>query len=286
MDNIIGSKSSNGAHSMVWPQKSLTTPRLKQVCGLLVGLLALGACQTIDPPAPKYNPKPTPMNQSEAASYKSANLRPYIVHGKTYTPIIPKIGTTQRGGASWYGYESPNRTTANGEPFDTDLVAAAHKTWPLPSIVEVKNLDNQKTLRLRLNDRGPFVDGRIIDLSREAAKRLGVYKTGTARVEITFLGPAPKWGLKSAIPSHTNSSDQAINGHTQSIIQLGSFTDLALGREFQKTLRDEGIRAKSLTIGARIIYYVGPYSTAQKARSELKELQEAGYADAFVKSWP
>ena len=266
-------------------QLVLWAPRLRHKSAILmIGFICLGACQSV--PSYKVNASKieTYRQTSQPAPYKPANLRPYVVFGKTYTPVIPPIGTTQRGGASWYGYESPNRNTANGERFDTDIIAAAHKTWPLPSIVEVKNLDNNKILRLRLNDRGPFVDGRIIDLTREAAKQLGVYKTGTARVEITFLGPAPR--IEPAIPSHTFISPGGHTGATHCIIQLGSFLDPNEASKFQKSLLNEGVKAKSLSLGSRTIIYLGPYNKHQKAQSDLRELRESGFEDAFIKSVP
>jgi rare lipoprotein A len=97
----------------------------------------------------------------------------------------------RKGVASWYGDAFHGRPTANGELFDKDLVSAAHKTLPLPSLVEVTNLDNGKKLVVRVNDRGPFVDGRIIDLSHEAARQLGYADKGLAHVRVRYLGPAP-----------------------------------------------------------------------------------------------
>ena len=116
--------------------------------------------------------------------------RPYQVKGQWYSPTFqPRYD--QVGVASWYGYES-GRTTSNGEAFLTDNQAtAAHRTLPIPSMLEVTNLDNGRSIRVRLNDRGPFVPGRLIDLSRDAARRLGFLEKGTARVRVRYVGPAP-----------------------------------------------------------------------------------------------
>lgn len=116
--------------------------------------------------------------------------RPYEVHGHWYRPEA-QPGYDEVGAASWYSYESHNRTTADGEVFDARLPTAAHKTLPIPSYLEVTNLANGRRLRVRLNDRGPFVAGRIIDLSRGAAAELGFLNQGTARVRVRYLGPAP-----------------------------------------------------------------------------------------------
>jgi len=115
---------------------------------------------------------------------------PYVVYGKKYVPMSVEEarGYRETGVASWYGYETRGKEgghmTANGEAFDPDGLNAAHKYLPLPTHVRVTNLENHRSLVIRVNDRGPFVDGRIIDLSAGAARRLGFYKKGTARVRI------------------------------------------------------------------------------------------------------
>ncbi|MGC1304571.1 MAG: septal ring lytic transglycosylase RlpA family protein [Caulobacteraceae bacterium] len=121
--------------------------------------------------------------------------RPYEIHGRWYTPSSqPHYDVV--GVASWYSYESPSRTTADGEPFNARWATAAHTTLPLPSYLEVTNLDNGRRLRVRLNDRGPFAPGRIIDLTRGAAEQLGFVNRGTAHVRVRYLGPAPPYGHK------------------------------------------------------------------------------------------
>ena len=115
---------------------------------------------------------------------------PYVVKGKRYVPMSVEQARSyrQKGIASWYGYETyrqkDGHMTANGEAFDPKGLNAAHKYLPLPTFVRVTNLDNQRQIILRVNDRGPFVDGRIIDLSAGAAKKLGFYEKGTARVVV------------------------------------------------------------------------------------------------------
>ena len=111
---------------------------------------------------------------------------PYEVADNWYYPVRD-LRYDETGIASWYGDEFAGRLTANGEIFDPTFVSAAHKTLPMPSVVRVTNLDNGKSLVVRLNDRGPFVAGRIIDLSREAAKRLEFLDSGIARVRVQIL---------------------------------------------------------------------------------------------------
>lgn len=122
-------------------------------------------------------------------------MRPYQIRGVWYYPA-EQPDYDERGTASWYGEQFHNRQTADGEIFDMELVSAAHKTLPLPSIVEVTNLDNGRTLTVRVNDRGPFVEGRIIDLSRAAADELGFLSKGLANVRVRYLGPAERVGAR------------------------------------------------------------------------------------------
>ena len=119
--------------------------------------------------------------------------KPYEVSGRWYTPA-DQPNYNETGVASWYGPNFDGKRTANGEIYDMNALSAAHKTLPLPSLVEVTNLDNGKSLVVRVNDRGPFVDGRIIDLSKGAAEQLGVIRPGVARVRVRYLGPPPMNG--------------------------------------------------------------------------------------------
>ncbi len=118
---------------------------------------------------------------------------PYVVRGKRYVPMSVKKASKyrQKGVASWYGYETLRQKgghmTANGEAFDPNGLNAAHKYLPLPTYVRVTNLENHRHIILRVNDRGPFVPGRIIDLSAGAAKKLGFYKKGTAKVLVETI---------------------------------------------------------------------------------------------------
>jgi rare lipoprotein A len=116
--------------------------------------------------------------------------KPYQIKGVWYYPHADKDYNVT-GTGSWYGEQFHNRRTANGEVFDMDIPSAAHKTLPLPSLVEVTNLDNGKKMIVRVNDRGPFIDDRIIDLSKAAADELGYRKNGLARVRVKYIGPAP-----------------------------------------------------------------------------------------------
>ena len=138
----------------------------------------------------------TPGSQSESSGEGQASRgrrhkvdAPYRVGGKLYVPAAA-AHYDEVGIASWYGGEFNGRSTADGERFNMFTASAAHTTLPLPSIVEVTNLENHRSIRVRINDRGPFKPGRIIDLSRDAAKQLGYLDKGLARVRVRYVGPA------------------------------------------------------------------------------------------------
>jgi rare lipoprotein A len=253
----------------------------------LISFGFLGACASVQP---RYDIGSGTSRETQGpqvaadAHYKSSTLRPYTVHGETYYPEIPQPGYTETGLASWYGYESPSHTTADGEVFDTDLITAAHKTFPLPSIVEVTNLDNGKTIRVRVNDRGPFVDGRIMDLSRASAKALGVYGAGTARVKVTWLGPAdaiagtPVYVARADPDAPPSRPDGDAFSY---IVQLGAFAQ-----------SDNASTAQSRMDGALIsrrgdlyIVYLGPFRGAGAAESRRQAAIDAGFSGAILKRY-
>lgn len=127
----------------------------------------------------------------------------YVINGKRYYILASADGFKEKGNASWYGEPFHGRKTASGEVYDMNRISAAHKTLPLHTWVEVRNLDNNKTMALRINDRGPFVDGRIIDLSRAAAQQLGMYNSGVARVHIKAITGARAKKLAEAAKNST-----------------------------------------------------------------------------------
>jgi rare lipoprotein A len=136
--------------------------------------------RAVAPPSP---PPPTP--DEAVGEYKIGE--PYEIAGVWYYPKEDP-DYDQTGIASWYGHPFHGRSTASGETFDMNRLSAAHKTLPLPTVVTVTNLENGRSLRLRVNDRGPFVHGRIIDVSRRAAQLLGFQRNGTARVRVRVAG--------------------------------------------------------------------------------------------------
>lgn len=153
------------------------------------------AAKTLDrdsPPVKNYSRgEPIP------AGYKLG--RPYKVNGVWYYPTFDSR-YDETGLASWYGSDFHGRRTASGEPYNMHAVTAAHQTMPLPSIVRVTNLENGRAMLVRVNDRGPFVNGRIIDMSRRGAQLLGFYGKGTAKVRVQFVGFARQDQIASTEP--------------------------------------------------------------------------------------
>ena len=139
--------------------------------------------------------EPTPRREPRA---RTGNRSPYSVLGKEYRVLDDSRGFHERGIASWYGTKFNGRATSSGELYDICSFTAAHKTLPLPSYVRVTNLDNGRSLVVRVNDRGPFHEGRVMDLSYAAAVRLGVSRTGTARVELEAIDPDAPGALRFA----------------------------------------------------------------------------------------
>ncbi|MFV0436592.1 MAG: septal ring lytic transglycosylase RlpA family protein [Desulfopila sp.] len=150
----------------------------------LVALLAAGCASK----TPSYG-------RNGKGTWSDPTQAPYVIKGVTYYPIPDATGFKQKGLASWYGDYFHGRPTSNGEKYNMYGMTAAHKILPMNTMVQVRNLDNGRKTVVRVNDRGPFVDGRIIDLSYTAASQLGVVGPGTSRVEIVAItensGPTP-----------------------------------------------------------------------------------------------
>ena len=144
--------------------------------------LDIGRPIASSPRGPMVSPSGKPLRGTE---------KPYQIKGIWYYPHEDPDYDV-KGIGSWYGEQFHNRRTANGEIFDMDVPSAAHKTLPLPSLVEVTNLDNGRKMVVRVNDRGPFVGDRVIDLSKAAADQIGYRRQGVARVRVRYIGPAPK----------------------------------------------------------------------------------------------
>lgn len=149
-----------------------------------------------------YSYKPSKKYPSEQLAMSSSNLykkngelhatmRPYTVMGKEYYPTVVRVGDTLSGRASWYGDDFHGKQTSSGEGYDMHAMTAAHKTLPMNTVVRVTNDQTGAQTVVRINDRGPFVESRIIDLSYAAAKEIGIHQKGTANVTLEILGFEP-----------------------------------------------------------------------------------------------
>lgn len=165
--------------------------KLCRLRGLTLGIglsSLLAACASVQrvPVKPVRAQVTTTTDSDAPRPRKGATSRPYRIRGKTYRPMLSSRGYREVGIASWYGFESGSRT-ATGERFNPHGMSAAHKTLPLPTRVRVTNLANGRSTVVIVNDRGPFVKGRLIDLSMGAARRLDIYQRGSAKVLVEAI---------------------------------------------------------------------------------------------------
>ncbi len=206
--------------------------------------------------------------------------KPYSVYGVRYQPLLDHQGFTQSGVASWYGADFHGKKTSNGEIYDMYDKTAAHKVLPLGVHVRVRNLDNGLATVVRVNDRGPFVKKRIIDLSYAVAKELGVVGPGTARVQLEALGyPVQEAGVTvyRQIPPPVKGSFA---------VQLASFGERenALRLSDQLQTRFGGSRVKEAVVNNRRFYRVwaGQFDTLEEAHRGRVELAQGGYGEGTV----
>lgn len=249
-------------------------------------VLALGACAG---PAPRNAPSPgaepvdgppdgpvdvstipEPVPRDEPLS-RYGNPPSYVVYGQTYHVQRKRTLYRERGVASWYGSKFHGRRTSSGEPYDMYRFTAAHKTLPLPSFVRVTNLDNGRSLVVRVNDRGPFKDDRLIDLSYAAAVRLGFADRGTARVAVETVGPG--------IPEPPRTTGAPEPGELW--LQAGAFRDAGNAERLRQRLADAGlspVEVVEAATGTGAIYRVrlGPIDSERRADEIARRLRTLG----------
>lgn len=209
------------------------------------------------PPAGGPNPASVANAQPRPEPLSRIGNKPYEVYGVTYVPIRKvSVGYAQTGEASWYGRKFHGRNTSNGDVYDMYGMTAAHKTLPLPTYLQVRNLDNGREVVVRVNDRGPFLGGRILDLSYMAAQKLGVVATGTAKVRIEVIdGVVPAKG-----PVESIALDRP---DTVFFLQAGSFRLATNAHRLKVDLAGAGvtdIRVVTVQIGQNLYHrvQVGP----------------------------
>jgi rare lipoprotein A len=218
--------------------------------------------------------------------------RPYVALGKTYTPLTVAGNFKERGIASWYGKKFHGQRTSSGETYDMYGMTAAHPTLPIPSYARVTNLATQKSVVVRVNDRGPFLHQRVMDLSYTAAHKLGIVGNGSSEVEIESLMPSATTAAiapdsvqskslakaaapeKSALPV-VSATTPAAGGNVY--LQLGAFKSQDAAESFMAKIRaelgDVGKQISMYVKGGLVRVHVGPYASQSEARSSAEGLK-------------
>ncbi len=211
----------------------------------------------------------------------SGTYKPYRVGGRTYYPLPSAQGFQETGYASWYGPNFHGKKTASGERYDMYALTAAHKTLPMNTYVRVENLRNGRSLVVRVNDRGPFVRNRVIDLSYTAAKKLGIVGPGTAKVRITALAEAHK--TKRGLLRYASHPDFR---HGDFYVQVGAFKNASNAYRLREQL-SERFRvvkvARGYTFGS--LFYkvqIDAPNSYDRAKEFERRIEETGFPSAFL----
>ncbi|MGC8121566.1 septal ring lytic transglycosylase RlpA family protein [Marinobacter sp. VGCF2001] len=228
----------------------------------------------------------------------AGNKSPYTVWGKRYHVLDSNEGYVQRGTASWYGEKFHGHKTSNGEIFDMYAMSAAHKSLQIPGYARVTNLDNGRSVIVRVNDRGPFHGDRLIDLSYAAAKKLGYQSHGTARVEVAaitirpdgrmFLAGAPFGPAGTASPEVSSKPAATVPAPGDALfVQLGAFSQrdpAEAMRERLKGVLENPVRVREITTdnGRFHRVQVGPFNNEVDARYAQDLLESRGFRQSIV----
>ncbi|MCG8489501.1 MAG: septal ring lytic transglycosylase RlpA family protein [Chromatiales bacterium] len=227
-------------------------------------------------------PDATPKDEPKS---KYGNPNSYVVFGKRYHTLANSQGYNARGIASWYGSKFHGQRTSSGEPYDMYAMTAAHKSLPLPSYVRVTNLRNKRSVVVKVNDRGPFHDNRLIDLSYTAAWKLGIIGEGTGLVEVTALE------AESAEPTPTNVAATPVRPEKQRLpelfLQVGAFGDSQNAQRLKQRLGEQ-LNTRVLIQGdsavANRVYrvQVGPIASVELADHLSQRLRQLGIENPHV----
>lgn len=248
-------------------------------------LLYLSACTFGVPMGDRANNRSASAGSIPKTSKSQyGNPSSYVVFGKRYYVLDNAHGFTQRGVASWYGKKFHGRKTSSGEVYNMYAMTAAHKTLPIPVYVRVENLTNGRSTVVKVNDRGPFVSGRIIDLSYAAAEELGVTGPGTAKVEISVLAPGEDGTrpVTRAIPLTDKVAEDV-----PLYIQMGSFgtevNALNLLRELQEA--EETVATITELVTDQGLFYrvrIGPLFDIDEVNVAIERLKQKGFSTARI----
>lgn len=263
--------------------------RLLAVCIVLLTLTACGTNGPSDGPPQRGTAVPRSLSgdaipRDEPRS-RYGNGPTYTVRGINYRVLPSSHGYQERGVASWYGKKFHGRMTSSQEPYDMYAMTAAHKSLPLPTYVRVRNLKNNRSIIVRVNDRGPFVDNRLIDLSYSAALKLDMVRDGTTLVEVTAISYD-----QAPIPRATTASKQASAPDSARLfVQVGAFGDRDNARRRYRMLRNNGIDKVFLNEDKRrspALYRVriGPIATVEQYDALVARLRNIGIAESHLVS--
>jgi peptidoglycan lytic transglycosylase len=294
--------------------KAATDGRSRRARLLLAVVLLLSGCAGERPPASRYEQSQdsAPARLINVSQVRDAvprdeprsrygNPQSYVVRGKRYRTLASSKGYCERGIASWYGTKFHGYRTSSGDTYDMYGMSAAHKTLPLPTFARVTNLSNGKSVIVRINDRGPFHENRLIDLSYAAASRLGILGEGTGLVEVKAIDPAsdheappapriapsqPKVSVTAAKPSPSPSPSAA---HRPSLyLQLGAFSNRDNAERLQAKLDNVKLPGDLQIIAGvtsnRPVYRVriGPLANVESADRLTRLLADHGIHDPRV----
>ncbi|WP_305080646.1 septal ring lytic transglycosylase RlpA family protein [Microbulbifer sediminum] len=227
-------------------------------------------------------PEPTPVKEPIG---KAGNKSPYVVNGVRYSVLQGVKGYSERGHASWYGTKFHGRRTANGEVYNMYAMSAAHKTLPLPSYAKVTNLENGRSVIVRVNDRGPFVPGRLIDLSYTAAQKLGYIDKGVARVEVVAIDPETLPSASDTLVREKDvaarealAQDASFKLPENTFLQVGAFSDASQAKRIRgqvSAVVDYPVSVSPVQAQGKTLYRVriGPIAQ-QRALVALRESVE------------
>ena len=257
---------------------------IKCLCLLIPLSGFLSACSVKDSAPRSYSKNwdeiPDAVPRDEAKS-KYGNPDSYEVLGKRYYVMDSSEGFRQKGEASWYGTKFHGQRASSGETYNMYAMTAAHKTLPLPTYVEVKNLDNGRKAIVKVNDRGPFHDGRIIDLSYAAATKLGVVATGTAPVEIRVVNKA------TINEADVGIDEKYIDENGKLYVQIAAFSTEENALKLINDLREKRFHSVRIHVdnnNGKLLYRVriGPMPTDNVAEKVLAQLKEINLNNAKI----
>lgn len=274
--------------------------RIYKYLSLLVMLSGLWSCGTVteqQDAAPKVKPDiskiPDAVPRDEPRS-KYGNPASYEVFGRKYYTLASSENYVERGKASWYGTKFHGKRTSSGEPYDMYAMTAAHKTLPLPSYAEVTNLENGRKVVVKINDRGPFHDDRLIDLSYSAATKLGIIGKGTGMVEVRAISSrnvVASTASKTAVVANATPTANAVSAPTTTIgkvalfLQIGAFSTLSRAEQIKQQVQqqiEDRVHISSVERAQTPLYRVrvGPLESAEYGDRIANRLMGLGFPDA------